>query len=1128
MKEIRACLSGFQFKELFTEHLMWDSSKGSYAIEAGDSVCEVQAVAEKKGLVVLICRPTEGTPFPGSAERKRIDREVTKLHHEHLIVFVDREQTRQVWQVPKREGGKTTGHSEVPFFKGKGVEHLARRIEAISFTLDESEKVSLIEVSARVNQALLAEKVTKKFFKEFSDQRKAFVKFLDWIEDETKRDWYCSVLLNRIMFIYFLGGKGFLPGGTKFLGQSLEKNAGVNGSDTFYTHFLLPLSFFGLGEKRGSRGRFEDQFKDVIYLNGGLFAVHSVERELGIDKQAVSEAKFGEGTKIPDAEFKKWFTYFEKWRWTLDEDKVENEGYISPHILGYIFEKYINQKQMGAYYTKEDITGYICRNTIIPRLFDMLAETGDKGKKAVRPLPVGPHPNLLNDGRGISDGEGIDRYIYPSVKQESKLPTETDFDLDQRRKRYELILSDFDAGKIEGIDDFITYNLDIEKLAVDFVGTIQDPDVLQAFYFKGLQQITVLDPTCGSGAFLFEALTILSPLYNACLSRMRYLVSKATGAEPDIVNWGDRLHFDDLDIDQSTLANFVDSDGSKAIAELRAEVERINDHPSAEYFIKKSIIVNNLFGVDIMEEAVEICKLRLFLTLIATVERDDAKVNFGVEPLPDIDFNILAGNTLVGYTSIDDIDRLWQEVELGSSTLAFEKDHSQLRSLIDKYGRVLKAWRLQQLGESSVAHISKEQVLKAVESVRPSLDEDAWRLYRTAGMATQQVKTSGGQSKTAELSQTEFKSTHEPFHWLLEFPQIEATGGFDVLVGNPPYVEYSQIRKTYQLIGLECLSSGNLYAFIIERCFRVAHQAARVGMIIQLSAFCTPRMSPFQDLWFDKSQKTHLLFFDDRPGKLFDGLEHIRVAICLGQVGSTSGTLFTTKYIKFPTAYRPHLFSTVSFTKNSAPRINGAVLKLSEPLEVSIANKLWRSTDRLSDTFDEDERDNWVYYSYGYGYWGKILTHLPFFEGEAGARSTGDKFLYIKKAVDRNVVAAVMNSSLFYWYYINSSDGHNFTKGVIGAFPFARSNEGVENELIRLTEELMSHLLTTKRRKEVFYKATGQVSYDEYFPSRSKDIIDRIDRALATHFGMTEEELQFIIEYDCKFRMSSVLESDDD
>ena len=71
-------------------------------------------------------------------------------------------------------------------------------------------------------------------------------------------------------------------------------------------------------------------------------------------------------------------------------------------------------------------------------------------------------------------------------------------------------------------------------------------------------------------------------------------------------------------------------------------------HPSERYFILKSIVLNNLYGVDIMEEAVEICKLRLFLKLVAQLESYEQ-----IEPLPDIDFNIRAGNTLVGFTSLD-------------------------------------------------------------------------------------------------------------------------------------------------------------------------------------------------------------------------------------------------------------------------------------------------------------------------------------------------------------------------------------------------------------------------------------------------------------------------------------------
>jgi hypothetical protein len=60
-------------------------------------------------------------------------------------------------------------------------------------------------------------------------------------------------------------------------------------------------------------------------------------------------------------------------------------------------------------------------------------------------------------------------------------------------------------------------------------------------------------------------------------------------------------------------------------------------------------------------------------------------------------------------------------------------------------------------------------------------------------------------------------------------------------------------------------------------------------------------------------------------------------------------------------------------------------------------------------------------------------------------------------------------------------------------------------------------------RKTCFYKATGKVEFDEYHPNKSKPIIDKIDKVLAKHYGFTEEELDFIINYDIKYRMGDEL-----
>ena len=87
--------------------------------------------------------------------------------------------------------------------------------------------------------------------------------------------------------------------------------------------------------------------------------------------------------------------------------------------------------------------------------------------------------------------------------------------------------------------------------------------------------------------------------------------------------------------------------GQRDLTERLARIER--EHKSLNYFIKKTIITDNLYGVDIMEEATEIARLRLFLALVASASDVDQ-----LEPLPNIDFNILPGNSLVGLMRVND------------------------------------------------------------------------------------------------------------------------------------------------------------------------------------------------------------------------------------------------------------------------------------------------------------------------------------------------------------------------------------------------------------------------------------------------------------------------------------------
>ena len=106
------------------------------------------------------------------------------------------------------------------------------------------------------------------------------------------------------------------------------------------------------------------------------------------------------------------------------------------------------------------------------------------------------------------------------------LPTETWREVVERRQRYEDVHAKMTKGEISTINDLITYNLDITQFAKDAITMCEDLGVDLRSFYETIEQVTVLDPTCGSGAFLFAALNILKPLYQACIERMSQLVAQ--------------------------------------------------------------------------------------------------------------------------------------------------------------------------------------------------------------------------------------------------------------------------------------------------------------------------------------------------------------------------------------------------------------------------------------------------------------------------------------------------------------------------------------------------------------------------------------------------------------------------
>ena len=340
----RDILRQFDFKTLFIEELGWDLHKASLDIAVDSKIFTLTAIAQKRGMVAYRCSSIEGQSIPDYQTRRRIETQTAKSTHEHLIIYTNTGNTIQIWQWVKREAGKPTACREHTYHYYQPGDALMQKLQAIFFSLEEEEILTLPDVTGRVRTAFDVDRITKRFYDRFKAEHDAFLRFLKGIPDEEMQRWYASVMLNRLMFIYFIQKKNFLNSDPDYLRNKLGESR-QRGKDFFYKEFLCPLFFEGFAKNEADRSDVINKLLGKVpYLNGGLFLKHQIEEH------------HGETIQIVDTAFENLFAFFEQYQWHLDERPLRADNEINPDVLGYIFEKYINQKQMGAYYTKEDIT----------------------------------------------------------------------------------------------------------------------------------------------------------------------------------------------------------------------------------------------------------------------------------------------------------------------------------------------------------------------------------------------------------------------------------------------------------------------------------------------------------------------------------------------------------------------------------------------------------------------------------------------------------------------------------------------------------------------------------------------------------------------------------------------------
>jgi hypothetical protein len=769
---------------------------------------------------------------------------------------------------------------------------------------------------------------------------------------------------------------------------------------------------------------------------------------------------------------------------------------------------------MGAYYTKEDITEYIGRNCILPYLFDAVAKATKESAKDFEPDGYVWDSLRKSGDRYIFDAvkkgytpdwqdripsniaEGIDTSL-PNLLERRKdwngktvdqfaLPTEIWRETIERLQRCDDILGRITRGEIAQINDFITYNLDIRSFASDLLAGATDHKFVLHFY-QALQKVTILDPTCGSGAFLFAALNILEPLYEVCIDRMQ---------------------------------EFHEKNNNLFVAELDEISNKYRSN--IQYFIYKSIILRNLYGVDIMVEATEIAKLRLFLKMVAVVEVDRRAPNLGLDPLPDIDFNIRCGNTLVGYATEEELTKDLAYGDMFANESYRQKIEEKMIEVATTYS-LFKEVQFNQADDMAAFKQAKHALAERLTSLNEILNH---RMFAAASGIT--VGNDDAASKDLFLSEkyNKWLSSHQPFHWFAEFYQIiHDNGGFDVIIGNPPYVEYANVRGEYQIKNYKTESCGNLYAYVLERAKSIIRNVSYIGMIVPLSGHSTERMAPLVENFYKSfGLRLHLnLSADANPQKLFEG---VKFRLCIFFVSNAHKGAYSTRYKRWLAEERKNLFtSLIVYNEVHDYSYNKILGKISSPYYLTIAEKM--RNDQLF--FDAYHGYCNVLYHNAPVNWIRSHSFIPYFKSDRDGEgiTTQLKSFAFESDEQVKIASALLNSTLFFIWWITNSDCYHLNRPEIIQFKYTYGGQ-FDKQLSKLADILSSDMKANSRRRVYVYKSTGRVEYDEFYMKMSKPIIDEIDKFLAKHYGFTDEELDFIINYDIKYRMGDELNSEEE
>lgn len=543
-----------------------------------------------------------------------------------------------------------------------------------------------------VDEAFSVEALTKEFYSELSSWyfwAKQNVKFPD---DNEKEQDVCNAtstirLITRLIFVWFLKQKGLIPD-ELFEKTNLDKmlNYSDKTGSTYYKAILQNLFFATLnteigcdkrkfiGRQYGVQGfyRYERFFNNkelfldltgnIPFLNGGLF--ENLDKNIGetdekridcFSNKAANEARLS----VPDILFfggaehanlnpayddnshgnvkiRGLIDILKGYNFTIEENTpYEIEVALDPELLGKVFEnllasynpetKTTARKQTGSFYTPREIVNYMVDESIIAYFKNILLE------EAAGTAEIG-NPQIDFFGNETRAGQ---------LSLEQKVNTSNWIGKEIILEKSLRVLLEYSGN--------------------DNPFSAEDTQLL----IKAIDNCKILDPACGSGAFPMGALQRLVHILQKLDKDNHYWLQlqeeRAKNENTEKIQRENAELIKRIEKDKEHAAQISFDDLRKSLMkELDVRLNEIRktfdvNANEPDYARKLFLIENCIFGVDIQPIAVQIAKLRFFISLIIDQKIDDTKPNRGILTLPNLETKFVAANTLIGLNDVNSV-----------------------------------------------------------------------------------------------------------------------------------------------------------------------------------------------------------------------------------------------------------------------------------------------------------------------------------------------------------------------------------------------------------------------------------------------------------------------------------------